>query len=228
MAASPGSTRSPGTFRGTVSVRPSNGADRSFSSVAFEGSAKQRQVRVLLEDRAGRVWAGAVGGLSMLDRRVSPASFRPVVSSPTATVTSLIESADGSLWIGTLGGLFHRRLSGEVSAEPIALRGGVTHVRALAQDKDGRLWVGHDEGLLVLGPGTGASRPASSAVRELRSCGTGSSRHRRLRLPTGADDACTMILVTGWSTGGFAPSQSDRTDTCASGWCPDRSRQSPD
>ena len=107
-------------------------------------------------------------------------------------VTSLIESADGSLWIGTLGGLFHRRLSGDVSPEPIALRGGVTHVRALAQDNDGRLWVGHDEGLLVLGPGAGASRPAASAARELRSCGTGSSRHRRLRLPTRADDACTM------------------------------------
>ncbi len=165
---------------------------RSFSSVAFEGSAMQRQVRVLLEDRAGRVWAGAVGGLSMLDRRVSPASFRPVVPGPTATVTSLIESADGSLWIGTLGGLFHRQLSGEVSAEPIALRGGVTHVRALAQDKDGRLWVGHDEGLLVLGPGIGASLPASLAARELRSCGTSSSPHHRLRLPTRADDACIV------------------------------------
>ena len=57
-------------------------AGRSFSGVAFEGSAKQRQVRVLLEDRAGRVWAGAVGGLSVLDRRLSPASFRPVVPSP--------------------------------------------------------------------------------------------------------------------------------------------------
>ena len=167
-------------------------AGRSFSSVAFQGSAKQRQVRVLLEDRAGRVWAGAVGGLSMLDRRVSPASFRPVVPSPAAMITSLIESTNGSLWIGTLGGLFHRRPSGDVSPEPMAVRGGVTHVRALGQDKDGRLWVGHDEGLLVLGPGAGASRPASSAVRELRSCGTGSLRDRRLRLPTRADDACTM------------------------------------
>ena len=170
---------------------------RSFSGVAFDGSAKQRQVRVLLEDRAGRVWAGAVGGLSMLDRRVSPASFRPVVSSPTATVTSLIESADGSLWIGTLGGLFHRRLSGEVSAEPIASRGGVTLVRALAQDRDGRLWVGHDEGLLVLGPGAGASPLAASAARELRSCGTGSTSHRRLRLPMAAADACTLTPVDG-------------------------------
>ena len=167
-------------------------AGRSFSGVAFEGSAKQRQVRVLLEDRAGRVWAGAVGGLSVLDRRLSPASFRPVVASPRATVTSLIESADGTLWIGTLDGLFHRQLSGEVSPEPTALRSGVRYVRALAQDKDGRLWVGHDEGLLVLGPGGGVSRLTSSAVRGLRSCGTGSLRDRRLHLPANGDDACTM------------------------------------
>ena len=168
------------------------GADRSFSSVAFEGSAKQRQVRVLLEDRAGRVWAGAVGGLSVLDRRVSPAAFRPVVPSPAAMVTSLIESADGSLWIGTVGGLFHRRLSGDVSPEPIALRAGATHVRSLAQDKDGRVWVGHDEGLLILGPGAEVSRLASSAARELRGCGVGPLPHRRLHLPTTPDDACTM------------------------------------
>ena len=65
---------------------------RSFSSVAFEGSSIRRQVRVLLEDRAGRVWAGGAGGLSILDRGVSPASFRPVVPSPAAMVTSLIET----------------------------------------------------------------------------------------------------------------------------------------
>src|SRR5262245_17399929 len=97
------------------------GAERPavpFSSVVVGESPKHRQVRVLLEDRAGRVWAGAVGGLSMLDRRVSPASFRPVVPSPTATITSLIEGPDGSLWIGTLDGLFHRRVSGDASPEP--------------------------------------------------------------------------------------------------------------
>jgi len=170
---------------------------RAFSTVPFEGSSKHRQVRVLLEDHAGRVWAGAVGGLSMLDRRVSPASFRPVVPSPTAMITSLIESADGRLWIGTLDGLFSRRVSGEVSPESTAVRAGVRHVRALAQDIDGRLWVGHDGGLLVLGPGAGVSRLASTTVGELRSCGVGSVPHRRLHLPMSADDACTMNLEDG-------------------------------
>jgi signal transduction histidine kinase/ligand-binding sensor domain-containing protein len=168
-----------------------------FRGVAFEGSPIQRQVRVLLEDRAGRVWAGGRGGLSVLDRSGSAVTFRPVVPSPVAMVTSLVEGADGSLWIGTLGGLFHRRASGDVLPEPTAARAGVRHVRALASDDDGRLWVGHDEGLLVLGPGAGVPRLASSTVRRLRNCGAGSLRHRRLHLPTRADDACTMTLGDG-------------------------------
>ena len=170
---------------------------RAFSTVPFEGSPEHRKVRVLLEDRAGRVWAGAVGGLSILDRRVSTLSFRPVVPRPAAMITSLVDSADGSLWIGTLDGLFYRRVSGAVSPEPTAARAGVRHVRALAQDIDGRLWVGHDGGLLVLGPGAGVSRLASTPARELRSCGAGSVLHRRLHLPMRADDACTMNLEDG-------------------------------
>ena len=42
-----------------------------FTPVAFEGSATQRHVRVLLEDRAGRIWAGGRGGLSVLESRDS-------------------------------------------------------------------------------------------------------------------------------------------------------------
>ncbi len=168
-----------------------------FKAVAFEGSPAQRQVRVLMEDRAGRVWAGGRGGLSLLDRSSAAPTFRPVVPSPAAMVTSLVESVDGGLWIGTLGGLFHRLASGDVVPEPTAARAGVQNVRALALDDDGRIWVGYDEGLLVLGPGTWARRLASSTSGPLRECGAGPSRHRRLRLPTGADDACTMTLADG-------------------------------
>src|SRR4029453_7935322 len=87
---------------------------RSFQLAAFEGAETQRQVRVLLEDRAGRIWAGGRGGLSVLDRSGSRLAFRPVVPGPAAMVTSLLEDAQGGLWIGTLAGLFHRLPSGEV------------------------------------------------------------------------------------------------------------------
>ncbi len=167
-----------------------------FSPVAFDGSPTQRLVSVLMEDRAGRVWAGGRGSLFLLDRSGSAPSFRPVVPSPAALVTSLVEGVDGGMWIGTLDGLFHRLASGDVLPEPTAARAGIRNVRALALDGDGRLWVGHDGGLLVLGPGA-AGQLASSTPRQLRQCGAGPSRQRRLRLPTGSEDACTMTLDDG-------------------------------
>src|SRR5262245_19645367 len=166
-----------------------------FSSVAFEGPPSQRQVRVLFEDRAGRVWAGGQGGLFILDRSSAPLSFRRAVPSPTALVTSLVEGADGGMWVGTLDGLFHHFASGAVLLEATAARAGIRNVRALARDGDGRLWVGHDAGLLVLGPGA-PGRPAPSAPRPLRPCSTG-PRNRQLRLPSRSEDACTMTLDDG-------------------------------
>ena len=170
---------------------------QSFNPVAFEGSPTQRQVRVLLEDRAGRVWAGGRGGLYLLDRSGSALTFRPVVPSPAALVTSLVEGVDGGMWIGTLDGLFHRLASGGVVPEPTAARAGIRNIRALSLDDDGRLWVGHDAGLLVLGPGAAGPRLASSTTHPLRECGAGPSRQRRLRLPTGSEDACTMTMDDG-------------------------------
>jgi signal transduction histidine kinase/streptogramin lyase len=167
-----------------------------FMVVPFEGSPIQRHVGVLLEDRAGRIWAGGRSGLSVLDRSDPALTFRPVVPSPAAMVTSLVDGVDGSLWIGTLAGLFHRLPSGEVLPEPTAVRTGVPHVRALARDNDGRLWVGHDDGLLVLGRGA-VGRLAPSTIRGLRDCGAGPPRRRRLRLPSGSDDACAMTLADG-------------------------------
>jgi signal transduction histidine kinase/ligand-binding sensor domain-containing protein len=186
-------------FDGTRRVAPDGGRQERprqlFSLVAFDGSPTQ-QVRVLVEDRAGRVWAGGRGGLFLLDRSGSALTFRPVVPSPAALVTSLVEGVDGGMWIGTLDGLFHRLASGDVLPEPTAARAAIRNVRALALDGDGRLWVGHDGGLLVLGPGA-AGQLASSTPRQLRPCGAGPSRQRRLRLPTGSDDACAMTLDDG-------------------------------
>ena len=185
--------------RTTANDRPPSTDDRPrqfFTRVASEGSPAHRQVRVLLEDRAGRIWAGGQGGLSILDRSGSTPTFRPVVPGPAAMVTSLVDGADGGLWMGTLDGLFHRRPSGAVMPEPTAVRAGVRHVRALALDGDGRLWVGHDEGLLVLGPGAEGSRAAPSSPARPRDCGAGSP-DRRLRLPTQAGDACIVTLADG-------------------------------
>jgi ligand-binding sensor domain-containing protein/signal transduction histidine kinase len=168
-----------------------------FTPVAFEGPETQRQVRVLIEDRAGRIWAGGRGGLSVLDRRDRTARFRSVVPSPPAMVTSLLEDAENGLWIGTLAGLFHRGPSGVLHAVSAAAPAGALHVRALIVDRQRRLWVGHDEGLLVLGPGPAHAWLAPSATLKLRECGEGRPPDRRLRLPTQAGDACAVSAADG-------------------------------
>jgi ligand-binding sensor domain-containing protein/two-component sensor histidine kinase len=166
---------------------------RSFQLAAFEGAGTQRQVRVLLEDRSGRIWAGGRGGLSVLDPSGSGLTFRPVVPGPAAMVTSLLDDDDRGLWIGTLGGLFHRLPSGEVLPVPTAARAGARQVRALVSDTQGRVWVGHDEGLLVLVPGATGQEVAAG----LRGCGEGKAPDRRLRLPTQAGDACVLTAADG-------------------------------
>ena len=166
-----------------------------FAPVPFEGSPAQRHVRVLMEDRAGRIWAGGRGGLSLLDEHGTSPRFRPVVPSPPAMVTSMLEDDAGSLWIGTLDGLFLRLSSGGLLQEPTAARARVRHVRALARDGGGRLWIGHDEGLLVLGPGAGAQRLETSSGARVRECR--GRPDRPLRLPTRADDACEFTMSDG-------------------------------
>jgi len=176
--------------------RPAEAPGQLFTPVPFEGLPIPHYVRVLLEDRDGRIWAGGRGGLFVLDRTSSAISFRSAVPSPTALVTSLVEDVDRGMWVGTLDGLFHRFASGDVVPEPTAAGAGIRSVRAVALDGDGRLWVGHDGGLLVLGPGA-ARRPAPTVPRQLRPCSTGSYRKRQLRLPSVSEDACTMTLDDG-------------------------------
>ena len=173
-------------------------APHLFQDVPLEETPLlSKEIRALLQDRAGRVWAGGLGGLFLLDTSGPAPRFRHVVPSPEAMVTRLLDGADGTLWIGTMGGLFERSLSGRVLAVPSAVGAGVLHVRGLAADLAGRLWVGHDEGLLVLGPSAGRPEHMSaSAVRRPRNCGSGHGGQRRLRLPEG-DDACIVTVADG-------------------------------
>jgi signal transduction histidine kinase/ligand-binding sensor domain-containing protein len=167
-----------------------------FKSVPLEGPQSQLEMRALIEDRAGHVWAGGLGGLFMLDGHAAPGRFRRVVPGPEQMVTSLAEDSDGTLWIGTFGGLFLRQPSGRVLREPTAERVAVTRVRALAFDLEERLWVGHDAGLLVLGRGTASQFPSSGA-RHAIDCTDGLAHDRRLRLPTDAHEACVVTIADG-------------------------------
>ena len=194
MAASPGSTALDASHE-TAGARQRN-AD-SYSAL-WHSRGRQHNVRFASCWKIAPVVSGRAVGVvcSYWTEAVRSSHSGRVVPSPTALITSMLEDVDGGMWMGTLDGLFHRLASGDVLPEPTAARAGIRNVRALVRDDDGRLWVGHDEGLLVLGPGA-AGQLASSTPRQLRPCGAGPPRQRRLRLPTGSEDACTMTLDDG-------------------------------
>ncbi|CAN7711314.1 diguanylate cyclase [Pseudoduganella sp. LjRoot289] len=124
----------------------------------------------VLEDRAGRVWAGSEwngGGLDLLD----PASgkFRHLRHAPDSAasagnpglsddnVSSLYEDAQGRLWVGTAKGLDLVTVdaANNLHVQPYAAAVGSGKVLSIQGDRDGRIWASTIAGLYRLDPATG-------------------------------------------------------------------------
>jgi len=121
---------------------------------ALRSSLVSDDVRVLLRDRAGKIWVGGYGaGLQRIDPQVR--GVRMIGHSPyradmlsNANVSSVIERSNGELWVGTRGEgidiLDARRglVGGHRAApsDPTALGSG--WVAAMAEAGDGGIWVG--------------------------------------------------------------------------------------
>ena len=119
------------------------------------GTAPRSDVRALLRDPSGTVWAGSYGGglmrhvpplpgLSMVREAIGPA---PGV----LDVRSVLQLANGEIWLGTLAGGIERR---DRQLQPLGLiapgSGGLPpgRVNALGQTRDGSVWVTIDTQLL--------------------------------------------------------------------------------
>ena len=162
------------SVRGSHHIYYNNPADAASRSV--NGSS------VVLEDRAGRVWAGSEwngGGLDLLD----PASgkFRHLRHAPDSAVnagnpglsddnvSSLHEDAQGRLWVGTGKGLdlvtVAAGANGQdtVRVKPYSAAVGSGKVLAIRSDQDGRIWASTSAGLYRLDPATGAVERYSPA-----------------------------------------------------------------
>lgn len=116
----------------------SAGALERFGSEQAMGSSP---VRAVMEDRANRVWAGAVGNGAGLFQFLRGRFDRVVAATVSRDVFALFEDRRGRIWVGTGGGaavwdgnewsLFTTRegLSSDV-------------VRAIAEGQDGDYWFG--------------------------------------------------------------------------------------
>ncbi|MBN8481321.1 MAG: EAL domain-containing protein [Xanthomonadales bacterium] len=118
-------------------------------------------VLTLFEDSRGRIWAGTVDGLNIIDP--SDGSVRVLRHDPTDPhslsgniVRSIHEGVDGSFWIGTHSGLNHlaRLDDGPARLRRYLPRDGLPDATVYAILEDGmhRLWISSNRGIASFDP----------------------------------------------------------------------------
>jgi len=112
-----------------------------FMSYYFQPVAESqkigREIYVLFEDRAGKIWAGGENGLGSFDG-TNWNFFTTHDGLPASAVRAIAEDASGNLWLGTeRDGLFQLR-DGKISSVPAPVK----DISCLLADADGALWVG--------------------------------------------------------------------------------------
>jgi ligand-binding sensor domain-containing protein/signal transduction histidine kinase len=106
------------------------------------------EVRAVLQDRAGDVWAGGVREQGSLDStcfRLQGDRFLP--ENIGREVAAIFQDRQGTLWLGTQGGLA-RRDPEQQTWQVLTTKDGLSSddVRAIADDAEGNLWIGTQRG----------------------------------------------------------------------------------
>ncbi len=143
-----------GDSSGLSRRRASDGAlIERLSAAAGAAAGPRSDVRALLRDPSGTIWAGSYGGglmrhvpslpgLSMVRDGIGPAAL---------DVRSILQLKNGEIWLGTLAGGIERR---DRNLQPIAHiapgAGGLPagRINALGQTADGSVWVAVDTQLM--------------------------------------------------------------------------------
>ena len=153
-------------------------------AVPFASPPRLPEVREMLQDGAGRLWVGTLGGLFLLesgsegDRLV----LVPLGAAPgqkqALGVNGLAQDREGSLWLATSSGLVRLLPDGRSVGYHAPAFGGVlrTQARSVLVDREGRIWVGYEVGLLVLKPESAQLAVVSRGLEEpVPACGV--ARH---------------------------------------------------
>jgi diguanylate cyclase (GGDEF)-like protein/PAS domain S-box-containing protein len=132
---------------------------RREAADGVHGGLSDDRVLALLEDHAGRIWAGNLNGLNLIDPvQGSVRVFRNDPADPHSLVASLVrtlyETAEGELWIGTQAGLARLDALDDAGARFSRWlpRDGLPSgtVYAIASDRQGRLWLSSNRGIASL------------------------------------------------------------------------------
>lgn len=145
-----------------------------------------RNLKTLLRDRDGQLWAGGDGGLMRFDPRQRRSQVVPLqAATPSAaSISALVQDRQGRVWGSSASGLYRIEGGGQ-RVQRYSARPGVDHalqhdtIDCLLEDRDGRLWVGTKGGLylyrpdtddfdFVLSPDRVLTQPQKLAVHALR------------------------------------------------------------
>ncbi|HUA86838.1 MAG TPA: two-component regulator propeller domain-containing protein [Bryobacteraceae bacterium] len=119
----------------------------NFKFYGEEEGLENLAVQVLLQDRAGFLWAGTQNGLYRYDG-AHFAAFGKSDGLPAARIEALHESVDGTLWAGTQNGIARRR-GDSFEAVPLGVARGVLGREAIASDAAGTLYLATERGLAI-------------------------------------------------------------------------------
>ena len=142
-----------GDSSGLSRRRATDGALIERLPATGNGTAPRSDVRALMRDPSGTIWAGSYGGGLMRHVPSLPglSMVRDAIGPATLDVRSILQLKNGEVWLGTLAGGIERR---DRALQPVAhiapgsagLPAG--RVNALGQTRDGSVWVAVDTQLL--------------------------------------------------------------------------------
>lgn len=122
-----------------------------FTNVTLKEGLKHFHVFSLLEDKAGNLWFGTIGGGVY---RYDGKSFTLFTTSDNMagnTILCILEDKAGDIWFGTDKGVC--RYNGKVFNNYTTKEGlSSNFVSAIAQDKNGKLWFGTNSGINCFDP----------------------------------------------------------------------------
>lgn len=152
--------------------------DQANTVVAFDGSGwvslvplsmGESWVRMLYEDRLGRIWAGFDRGVAWIDEKGAVHKLALALSNPDVRV--IHQDRQGDIWFGTYGGGLNRLRDGQITSYTTAQGEFNNRTWWIHEDVDGVLWVASRNGLIRFVPpavGEGGNREAEKGKEPIQ------------------------------------------------------------